>query len=85
MSTVLPIVFAAALLAGCTTHREVANEQGRHGIYDFTAKQSAICEVHGVTMSPQVVELEFGMKMITDMDKARRQLFQVTAGVFSLL
>jgi hypothetical protein len=72
---VFPIVFVAALLAGCSAHREVVSEQSRDRIYDFTAKRSPVCEVHGATMSPQVVELEFGMKMITDTDKARRELF----------
>ena len=75
MRIVLSILFTAALLTGCSTHRENASQQSQDGIYNFTARHSSVCEVHGITMSPQVVELEFGMKMITETDKARRQFF----------
>ena len=75
MHPLIPIAVAAALLMGCETHRKVASEQSRIGIFDFTVRQPAVCEVHGVTMSAKVVELEFGMKAMTETDKARQQLF----------
>jgi hypothetical protein len=75
MRTALPILIALAVLTGCQSQPNAAHRQSQDGIYDFTAGRSAVCEIHGVTMSPKVVDLEFGMKAITETDTARRQLF----------
>lgn len=76
MRLVIFIAFAAAVLVGCRSERYVTlTTNNPDAIYDFTAKRSATCEVHGIAMSPQVVGLEFGMKALTDMMRARRELF----------
>lgn len=70
------IALASALLVGCRSqHYVTITGNDPDAIYDFTTNRSATCEVHGITMSPQVVSLEFGMKMPTDTSKARCQLF----------
>ena len=76
MRTLLLIAFVSTLLTGCQSRQGVAvTEIQRYGIYDFTPKRSATCEVHRVAMSPKVVDLEFGMKPVTDTMKARWELF----------
>jgi hypothetical protein len=73
---VISIALVTAVLAGCQSERHVAlTGNDPDAIYDFTAKRSATCEVHGIAMSPQVVDLEFGMKALTDTMRARQQLF----------
>jgi hypothetical protein len=76
MRFVISIALAAAVLVGCRSERYVTlTSNDPDAIYDFTAKRSATCEVHGIAMSPQVVGLEFGMKPLTDTMRARQQLF----------
>ena len=47
----------------------------RRGTRDFAAGCAATCEVHGSAMSRQKVGLDFGMKAITETDRARQRLF----------
>ena len=76
MRFVISIALAAAVLVGCRSERYVTlTTNDPNAIFDFTAKRSATCEVHGIAMSPQVVGLEFGMKPLTDTTRARQQLF----------
>src|SRR5262245_22425511 len=78
MRLVISIALVGTVLVGCQSqppHYVTLTSNDPDAIYDFTPKRSATCEVHGIAMSPQVVGLEFGMKMPTDKDKARRELF----------
>jgi hypothetical protein len=69
-------LMTAMLLVGCHSPQNVAVTAARpDDIYDFTTNRSAMCRVHRVIMSPKVVDLDFGMKPVTDTMKARWELF----------
>jgi hypothetical protein len=76
MRALITIALAGAVLAGCQQQHNVSvTESAPNAIYDFTTNRSATCEVHGVVMSRQVVDLKFGMKALTDTMRARHELF----------
>ena len=75
MRPILPILVALLVMTGCKSAHDVSRSEGPRGIYDFTTNRRAVCEVHGVTMSPQVVALQFGLTLPTDMVMARLDLF----------
>lgn len=78
MRLIISIALAGAVLVGCQSqpqHYVTLTGNDPDAIYDFTPNRPTTCEVHRITMSPQVVGLEFGMKALTDTMRARRQLF----------
>jgi len=65
----LIILVTAALLVGCAARR---------GTADYTTVQSAICDLHHISMTTKRVDLDFGMRRDTwalELRQARRGSF----------
>jgi hypothetical protein len=73
MRIAVPIFVCAVLLVGCMSHPEYPVRHA--GYYDFTVGRSPTCEIHHLTMTPKLVDLEFGLRVPTEMDRARPELF----------
>jgi hypothetical protein len=74
MRVLVFISLFGALLFGCQP-KPAATVAASDGVFDFTPKRSATCEVHRVMMSPKLVDLDYGMKPVTDLMKARWERF----------
>jgi hypothetical protein len=69
----LPIL-SLALVSGCATQQGACRTEPASDIFDLTNTKST-CEVHGLAMTPKLVDTEWGWKQVRDVDIARAKLF----------